>query len=162
MQDLIKQILKEYKKVWALRHAMDLLAWDIETNMPVRGSVARGEATAELEILQKGLLLSVSDLVEKAKNIESLDDFEKGVIRVLEREIRFYKKIPEEIILELNKVTSEGTIAWRIDRKNDEFKEFKPYLERVIELNRIISEKLGYEKHPYDVLLDLYARINCC
>ncbi|MFP3190997.1 MAG: carboxypeptidase M32 [Thermoproteota archaeon] len=156
MQDLIKQILKEYKKVWALRHAMDLLAWDIETNMPVRGSVARGEATAELEILQKGLLLSVSDLVEKAKNIESLDDFEKGVIRVLEREIRFYKKIPEEIILELNKVTSEGTIAWRIDRKNDEFKEFKPYLERVIELNRIISEKLGYEKHPYDALLDLY------
>lgn len=156
MHDLIKEILKEYKKIWALRHASALLGWDIETYMPTKGSAARGEALAQIEIIQKNFLLSISELVEKAKNIESLDDFESGIIRVLEREIKFYKKIPEEILLELSKVTSEGTIAWRIDRKNNEFKEFKPYLGKVIELNRIIAEKLGYKKHPYDALLDLY------
>jgi len=156
MHELILDILKEYRKIWALYHASNLLSWDIETYMPIAGASARGEAFAQLEILQKEIFTKLSALVKKAEKIESLDDIERGIVRVLSRRIKYYERIPEEIILELNKVSSEGTIEWRIDRKNNEFKRFKPYLEKVIELNRIIAEKLGYDKHPYNALLDTY------
>ncbi|HLI46541.1 MAG TPA: hypothetical protein VKU94_05040, partial [Geobacterales bacterium] len=144
------------KKVWALRYAIELLGWDIETYMPQGGAVARGEALAELEILTKKELMNISSLVEKASNLEGLDDVEKGIVRVLTRRIKYYSRIPEELLLELNQVTSKGTINWRIDRQKNEFNRFKPFLNRIVEINRVIAEKLGYEKHPYNALLDLY------
>jgi carboxypeptidase Taq len=156
MNKLVEEILKKYKRIWALKYASGLLGWDIETYMPPKGANARGEVFAHLDLIQKQEILSLASFVEEAEKIENLDDLEKGIIRVLNREIRFYKKVPEEIIVELNKVTSEGTIYWRIDRKKDEFNSFKPYLQRIIEINKIIAEKLGYEKHPYNALLDLY------
>jgi Zn-dependent carboxypeptidase len=156
MNKLVEEILKKYKRIWALKYASGLLGWDIETYMPPKGANARGEVFAHLDLIQKQEILSLASFVEEAEKIENLDDLEKGIIRVLNREIRFYKKVPEEIIVKLNKVTSEGTIYWRIDRKKDEFNSFKPYLQRIIEINKIIAEKLGYEKHPYNALLDLY------
>ncbi len=152
MQDL----LKAYRRVWALKHATSLMHWDEETYMPPGGAKARGLAGAELELISKELLLSLKPLVEKYEKREDLDDFGRGVVRVLRRAIDYYEKIPEEVITELASILPESHIAWVKAKEKDDFESFRPYLEKIVELERKIAESWGYEREPYDALLDLH------
>lgn len=155
---LIKEILKKYRTLWALGHAMGLMGWDSETYMPREGVTERAIARAELSVLRQKLLLKPEfvELVEKAKGLEGLNEFEQGVVRVLDREISIMKKLPPEHVYEFTKVTQEAVEAWRIAREKDDFEKFRPYLEKIVELSRKTAEYLGYEEHPYNALLDLY------
>lgn len=155
---LVKEILEKYRRLWALGHAISLLAWDSETYMPPEGVSERAIARAELSVLRQELLLKPEfvEKVEKAKVLEGLNEYEQGVVRVLDREISIMKKLPPEHVFEFSKVTQEAVEAWRVAREKDDFDKFKPYLEKIVELSRKTAEYLGYEEHPYNALLDLY------
>ncbi|GAB6947491.1 carboxypeptidase M32 [Vulcanisaeta sp. JCM 16161] len=152
----IDDLLREYKFVWAIDHANSLLGWDLEVNMPIEAASARGEALAYLALIRREYLLRLRDLVNKYEDAKDLTDFEKGVIRVLKRELKYYTSIPPEIIEELNRTTTKAAVVWREAKKESNFEKFKPYLSKIVELERIITDKLGYEGHPYNALLDLY------
>src|ERR1044071_1538322 len=96
---IIKQILDAYKPMWSLDHAISLMGWDFETYMPGNGMEERGVADSQLHLLHKDLLLNKDfvGVVESAKKLESLSDSEKGIIRVLDKEIEKQIKIPKEL-----------------------------------------------------------------
>ncbi|MGY0287235.1 MAG: carboxypeptidase M32 [Candidatus Methanodesulfokora washburnensis] len=152
-----KEILKKARTIWALDHASSLMDWDLEVNMPVEGVQERGIAASEIAVLRQKLLLDeeLSSLIEKAEK-EELDDYERGLLRVLKREIRIAKSLPPDLVQELTRVTQEAKVVWREAREKDDYSKFKPYLERIVELERKVADFLGYEKHPYDALLDLH------
>lgn len=153
----IKEILERYKVIWALNHASSLMGWDREVNMPEEGIGGRSLAAAEIAKLVQKLMLDEEfvKLIDKADG-EELTDIERGVVRMLKRDLKFYRKVPPEIVAEFAKVTSEAFVAWRTAKEKADFKIFAPYLERVVQLARVIADKLGYEEHPYDALLDLH------
>lgn len=155
---VIKEILEKCRVLWALAHAGALLGWDAETYMPREGVRERSIARAELSVLSQQLILRPEfvELVEKASRIEDLNDYEKGVVRVLEREIRIAKALPPWLIAEYAKVTQEAMIAWREAKKKDNYNLFKPYLEKIVDLARKKADYLGWKEHPYDALLDLF------
>ena len=96
----MNQILDAYKPMWSLNHAISLMGWDFETYMPRKGTEERGVADSQLHTLHKELLLNKDfvSLVESAKKkLESLNDPEKGIVRVLSREITKQIKIPKEL-----------------------------------------------------------------
>ncbi|TLY00951.1 MAG: carboxypeptidase M32, partial [Thaumarchaeota archaeon] len=49
-----------------------------------------------------------------------------------------------------------GNMAWRQAREKSDFKMYQPHLKNMIEIKKQIADKIGYEKHPYDALLDTY------
>ncbi|AWR93318.1 carboxypeptidase M32 [Acidianus brierleyi] len=151
----MQEILNEYRKAWSISYAISLLGWDLETYMPQEGAKARGEVFAQLSTLRREKIMQLKENVEKLRD-EDLDDFGKGVKRVLSREIKYFLAVPKEIDEELNRLTSEAEIVWRQARKENNFLKFEPYLTKIVELERKIAEKLGYEGHPYNALLDLY------
>ncbi len=155
---VIKELLSKVRVLWALRHATSLMAWDTETYMPREGSTERAIASGELSVLSQQLILrpEVIELVEKAEKQEDLNDYEKGVVRVLKRSIKIAKALPPKLVYELAKTSQEAVVVWREARKKNDFNMFKPYLEKIVDLNREAAEYLGYEEHPYDALLDLY------
>lgn len=155
---IIREILGYYRRVWAIEHALNLLHWDAETYMPVKGVVERSRAVAELSVLVQELVTNEKfvGLVEKASERSDLNDYEKGLIRVLERIIRVAKKLPPRHVHEFARVTQEAVVVWRNAKKTNNYDLFKPYLQKIIELNREKAEFLGYKEHPYDALLDLY------
>ena len=155
---LILDILKEYRTIWALGHAQALMGWDSETYMPREGVEERAVARAELSVLQRSLLLkpSLVEKVEKAQAVEGLNEYEAGVVRVLARNIDRLRKIPEKLLYEKVKVSQEAVHVWVEAKKTGDFQKFKPYLEKIVELTRETAERLGYEEHPYDALLDIY------
>ncbi len=153
---VIQEILKRYTQVWALGHSMAVLGWDTETHMPERGARPRGIASGQLAMLSQKATTDLDGLVRKAEKAKDLDDMEKGVVRVLRRSLDYYLKIPPELVDELQRVTTEATVVWRQARKNSDFKLFRPHLEKIVALERTVADRLGYEKHPYNALLDLF------
>ena len=152
-----KEILRKARTIWALDHASSLMDWDLEVNMPVEGVQERGIAASEIAVLRQKLLLDeeLSSLIGNAEK-EELNDYERGLIRVLKREIKIAKALPPELVQELARVTQEAKVIWREAKEKDDYNRFKPYLERIVELERKAADFLGYEKHPYDALLDLH------
>jgi carboxypeptidase Taq len=88
---VILDLLAKYKPIAAMTHTSALLGWDLEINMPEAGTTARGQAQAEIELLRQKMTLDLTGLIEKAERQKSLNDAEKGVIRVIKRELDFYQ-----------------------------------------------------------------------
>jgi len=134
------------------------MSWDSETYMPQESVKNRALARAELSVLSQQLLLRPEfvDLVDKASKQEDLNEYERGVVRVLQRSIRIAKSFPPWFVAEFSKVTEEASVAWRNAKEKNDYELFKPYLAKIIELSRKAADFLGWEDHPYDALLDLH------
>ena len=155
---VMNQILDAYKPMWSLNHALSLMGWDFETYMPRKGTEERGVADSQLHVLHKELLLNKEfvGLVEAAKKLESLSDSEKGIVRVLNREITKQIKIPKELTEAESLERIRGNMIWRQAREKSDFMMYAPHLKNMIEIKKQIAEKIGYENHPYDALLDTF------
>jgi carboxypeptidase Taq len=134
------------------------MGWDFETYMPTSGTEERGMADSQLHILHKNLLLNKDfvGLVESAKKLDGLSDLEKGIVRVLNREITKQIKIPNELTQAESLERIRGNMVWREARQKSDFMMYAPHLKKMIEIKKQIAEKIGYEKHPYDALLDSF------
>lgn len=153
---LIQQVLEKYKPIWALDHASSLLNWDLETYMPVDGSKPRGFAYAQLSLLRQERIVEGASLISQAEKLPGLSDEEKGILRVAKREVDYYTKIPPKLLEDLERTGKEATVVWRDARRKSDFSEFKPWLEKIVDLKRQEAEKLGYQGHPYNALLNKY------
>ncbi len=155
---VVKELVEKTRVLWAIGHALALMGWDTETYMPSEGAEERGIASGELSVLRQKILLSpeIKELVEKAAAQEGLNDYERGVVRVMKRALRIAGSIPPRLTYERARISREAVVVWRKARERDDYEMFKPYLKRIVEINREIAEHLGYEDHPYDALLDLY------
>jgi len=153
---IIREILERYQQVWALGHSGALMGWDMETGMPEAGATARGMASGQLHMMAQKATLGLSELVKRAAKKGDLDDYEKGVLRVLGRSIDYYVKIPPELVDKIERTTAQATVVWRTARKKSDFKLFTPHLEKILELEQEVAERLATGKHPYDSLLDIY------
>ncbi len=154
-----RRIVKFLRYHWALNHALALMHWDLETYMPREGvkdrSIAIEELSAEVHRIERSDELA--RLVEEAgKHLDEMNDYERGLVRVVARRVRIARSIPEDLVRRKARVTSEATVVWAKAKKESNFALFKPYLKQIVEIERVIAEKLGYEEHPYDALLDLY------
>lgn len=154
----ILEILDKYKVIWSLNHLGALGNWDLSVYMPEEGATARGEALGKIATLSQKIFLDKEfvELIKKADLEKDLNDYERAIIRMLKRSLKYYEKLPAEFIEEFSKVTSESHIAWKNAKEKNDFSIFEPYLEKIVELTKKKAEYLGYEKHPYDALLDEY------
>ena len=91
---------------------------------------------------------------KKEPNIKKINDIEKALLREAGKEYDKRKKLPTGLVEELENVTSKANTAWVSARKNNKFSDFAPYLEKVFSLKRKVADLIGYEKSPYDALLD--------
>ena len=151
-----EELLSAYKPIWALNHASAIFEWDSETYMPLEGAKSRGFAQAEIALMKQERMKNLENSIVKVQKLAELGDREKGVLRVLGRELEYFQKVPPRLIEELEKVTAEATVVWRAARKKSDFSIFKPFLEKIVTLKQTEADKLGYVDHPYNALLNLF------
>jgi carboxypeptidase Taq len=154
----VKDLLSKTRVLWALGHAMALMSWDAETYMPEKGIAERSVAMGELSVLSQKLLLdeSITKLVDDLVGKENLNEYEAGVVRVLERQIRIMKALPPDLVREIAEITQRARPVWREAKEKNKYDLFKPYLDKIIELMRRAADYIGYDEHPYDALLDRF------
>ena len=152
------QKLKE-KYIWIshFSSAFELLQWDMETHMPKKGGKWRAQIIGSLsEFIQAqqtsdemGKLLS-----EAEKEAESEED--KALVRVAKKEYEKFKKIPPELWGKFALETAKAQRIWEDAKRNSDFSIFAPQLEKIVEIVKELSERVGYEENRYDALLDFF------
>lgn len=139
-------------------HIEAILGWDQETYMPPKAIEERAAQLALLEGLahRKAVNPEIGELLAALEAKSDLSDDEKAYVRVVRRDYDRETKLPESFVTEYAKAASISQATWVEAKKNNDFKAFKPHLERMVELNRQRAAYLNPSARPYDVLLDLY------
>lgn len=156
---VVGKLLKQYRPIYLLGKAQEILDWDSEVNLPDLASEARGD--------QMGMLSEFAVrawtrrpfqhlLADAIQSLPVLDPVERAVVRELEHSSRYYTRVPQRVIVQRDRITAEATTAWRQARDEDSFKVFLPFLERIVHLSQEVADSLGFDRNPYDPLLDLH------
>ncbi len=147
------------KRIDHYNSAVALLHWDKRTYIPRKGVDARSEALGMLA--SEAHRLTVSD--EMKGFLEDLlplsADLDPITARALEQRKKDFDrsvKIPVERHEEFMVLTSKAEAVWEEARAQSDFSLFAPYLSRIVDMMREFADYWGYERHPYDALLDPY------
>ncbi len=158
-KDPIERVLEISRELATLRDVNACLGWDQETAMPPGGAEPRANGLAMIQGLHHERLVSkeLGDLLEQlwAKK-DSLSEENQANVRELRRHHLKAAKLPSDLVTELARTTSLAHHAWMDARKKSDFASFAPWLEKIFKLKRQEAEAIGYEKDPYDALIDAF------
>jgi len=154
-----ERLLSLSKEISLLNSCMALLDWDEKTYLPRGGVKHRGDQLALLAGIrhQKATSPEIGELLKKLEGSHLTNDpdsFEAANIREIKHGYEKLVKIPRSLVEELTRVTTVAHGVWAEARQKSDFSLFLPYLEKIIKLKRQQAEAVGYEKDPYDALLD--------
>jgi carboxypeptidase Taq len=161
MSEKLKQLKEILGEVSDLNHAVSVLSWDQQVNMPPAGGEARGRQMGTLgKIAQEKFIADevgrlLEDLKQEFAGVDH-DSDEVALIRVASRNYDIAKRVPPSFIVEQAVATSVAFEAWVEAKAKSDFSFFLPYLEKVMELTQKYISFFPPADHPYDVLLDLY------
>jgi carboxypeptidase Taq len=156
-----ERLLAALREVADLEAASALLDWDEQTVMPPGAAEVRGAQGATVSRLahERFTRPEVGEWLEALAGFEAAhepDSFEASLVRVARREYGKAVRVPSELVHALSQATSRAFHAWVEARRADAFGDFRPHLERVLELVREKADHLGWQGERYDALLDIY------
>lgn len=156
--DALKQHIAEYND---LLNILNILKWDMRTQMPAGGASTRGQQLATLNKLAKEKFTSdkTAKLLDSAEADVASHDADSYKVRAVQQIRQYYgiqKRIPAEIIGAIAELEPESEHAWVEARKHDDFEAFAPYLQKMLDYNIQLAEAIGYDDHPYDALVFEY------
>lgn len=159
------QLLKLSRSSALLQSVHYLLDWDQETYMPQEAIGMRSEQSEMIASLvhkkktSKKFATALSSLMDLKTGHIHDNKLSKEQIAALKRWRRDYLqeiKLPGVFVKQFAKTTSTASHVWQSAKKNNNFKEFVPHLQKVVSLCRKKADLLGFAEHPYDALLDLF------
>jgi carboxypeptidase Taq len=172
MNDSTIDVKKEYQKLFkqgryihTLQGIVALLDWDQETHMPEGAAEIRGEQLKIMaglihkERVSKKLTKPLGKLIDiKTGQVTAthLTPREQSALKEWRRDLLIDEALPKRFVEEFAKLCSQGILAWRKARKENDFPSFAPLLKKIVSFNRKKADYIGYQKHPYDALCDLY------
>lgn len=155
---LLEDLHQRWKKISLLESTLSLLGWDEQVCMPSAGQAWRGEQSS----LVAGLIHSelthpgFAEILDHLEAAPPDDPFLQASIREARRRQQRAVKIPTALVEELARVCSQAQPVWANSRKNSDFPQFLPFLEKIIRLKREEASAVGWKGHPYNALLDEY------
>lgn len=154
-----QQLTRIFTRLSRFSHLSAMAGWDMFTMMPPGGSQARGEALAELSVLQHQILTdkNVAVWLEGAAQ-ENLNDIEQANLREMTRQYQQAALLPEALVEAKSLAGSKCEHAWRSQRPANDWAGFSANLKEVVKLSREEARLRADAKgcSPYDALLDIY------
>lgn len=143
-----------------VKYASAVLQWDQETYLPPKGAVMRGRQIATLSEIAHELFTDekLGSLLQQLVSADGLDAQQhKNVILSLEDYNR-NKKLPAAFVRQSSEAANKSFHAWIEARKKNDFSIFREPLDTIIRLKKQEADLLGYERHPYDALMNDYDK----
>jgi carboxypeptidase Taq len=155
------ELIQRFKETRLLDSIGSVLGWDERTYMPAKGSAHRAEQMALLARLGHEQLTAplMGELLSELHQSPLVKDAEAAPavnIREIRRLHDIAAKVPGSLVEELARVTTRAQGVWQEARKNNDFKTFAPWLDKIVGLKRQEAQAIGYRGVPYDALLDQY------
>ncbi|HIH6947935.1 TPA: carboxypeptidase M32, partial [Enterobacter hormaechei] len=154
-----QQLTRTFQRLSRFSHLSSIASWDMFTMMPPGGSAARGEALAEMSVLQHQILTDkkVGEWLAAAAD-EDLNDVEQANLREMTRHYQQATLLPESLVEAKSLAGSRCEHAWRTQRPANDWQGFSANLKEVVKLSREEARLRAEAKGctPYDALLDIF------
>ena len=156
-----QELKRRCREISLLGSCAGVLGWDERTYMPRGGAGLRADQLSLLSGMMHekftdpkvGELLST---LEASDLVKDEDSPEAANIRETRHQFDKATKLPKNLVEEITKTTTLAQGEWVTARKNNDFKHFQPWLDKVLTLEIKKAEAYGYEGEPYNALLDNY------
>ena len=160
-QQTYQKLCDAVQEATMLSRIQHLLEWDEQTKMPKAGGAYRAEQMAYMAGLvhQKQTAPEIGEWLDQLADSPLAGDTKSDTgsnLYHLRRDYDKKTKLPQSLVEHLAKACTLGQQVWVEARRADDFKKFQPNLEEIIRLKREEASALGYDKTPYDPLLDDY------
>ena len=153
------ELARRHARLFRLRHASAMLAWDRATMMPPGGLGARAAAEAELQLQALALRTdpAVGELLDGAAG-EALGDWEAANLREMRRDWIDANAVPATVIERRALATADCELGWRRQRPQNDWQGYLPAFREVVAVSRDEARHLGdaIGCGPYDALLQRY------
>ena len=146
-------------RIMALKAAMTLFEWDNETLAPPKAARLTSNVIGALsgEYFQAVDDEKVRELVKACQEDPGLSEAEKAQVRELSREQEKLACIPRDEYQAFARLTAESARIWQEAKEQDDFAQFAPTLEKVIDYQeRFAAYRAKDGQKRYDVMLDDY------
>ncbi len=153
------KLCERSREVYLIRSVAAVLTWDLETYIPSKAVQYRADQLSYLEAKAHRLFTdsTVGDwLTESEQYAFHSDSEEHANVREWRRAYNRATKIPVSLVEEFEKSRTLARGAWVHARDENNFSEFEPHLEKIIQLTRQKADLWGYEESPYDALIEDY------
>jgi carboxypeptidase Taq len=161
-QKAYEQLQARMQEIALLGNTAGVLGWDQEVYMPGANSPYRAEQLSLLAGMthHKFTDPQVGNWIAQAASSKELTGDPQSDSAVNLREWRRSydrsTKLPQRLVEEMTRITSQAQVEWVAARKENKFARFQPWLDKIIPLCREQAECYGYTKHPYNALLEDY------
>lgn len=162
MNHYYKQLLPYLERNHAYQAALALLSWDTETLAPTAASDYTAKYVGILSEEAYRILIcdEVEDLIKKLtskKEQETLNDSERAVVRLLEKEYKKLSCIPVKEYREFSELCAGAQPLYCRAKQNGKFEDFAPTLEKLVDFTRrFASYRAKKSDNLYNVLLNDY------
>ncbi len=160
-QQTYQKLCDAVQQATMVERIQHLLEWDEQTKMPKAGGAYRAEQMAYMAGLvhQKQTAPEMGEWLDQLADSPLAGDTKSDTgsnLYHLRRDYNKKTRLPQTLVEHLAKACTLGQQVWVEARRADDFKMFQPNLEEIIRLKREEASALGYDKTPYDPLLDDY------
>lgn len=149
-------LMAQVRTTRALAQVAGLLSWDQEVMMPANGAAVRAEQAAALEEIthQRNSDPRMEEWLDELDQVE-LSAEQSANVRLTRRSYERTSKIPATLATELARTTSQAQGIWAKAREANDFEQFSPILQTIIDLKRQEAACLQRDGHTaYDALLN--------
>ena len=152
-----EEFVARLRELAAVSHAQGLLHWDQETCMPSRGAAFRAQSLGALAGIRHEKLTDPR-LVQLVDELSGQDLSGDGAVNVreLKRDQDRALKVPGDLVVALSECQSLSREAWAEARAKSDFTLFLPWLEKILDLQKQVAHKVGFEGSMYNAFLDEY------
>jgi carboxypeptidase Taq len=155
--DPYPEFLDHVQRLTYVSDADGLLSWDQQVMMPEGGTPARSKQSSALSSVHHDLLTDdqLGEWLDTLADADLSAD-RRAVVREVQREHDRATSVPEELVAEISEASSNALPVWEQARENDDFDEFAPPLEEMVELKREYANEIDPDRDPYAVLFEEY------
>ncbi|RQG91049.1 carboxypeptidase M32 [Natrarchaeobius chitinivorans] len=155
--DTYEEFEDRVERISNVSNAAGVLRWDQEVVMPEGGTPARAQQLSTLSSISHELL-TAEETGELLADLESdsLPEERAAIVREVRRRYDRETSVPGELVEEISETTANAHPTWKRARETDDFEEFAPVLEKLVELKREYAEYVDPDADPYAVLFADY------
>ncbi|MBI4515853.1 MAG: carboxypeptidase M32 [Deltaproteobacteria bacterium] len=157
MAEPFAELINHLREVHDLKGALSLLHWDQETQLPSGATAGRARQIGALAAVvhQRETEPRFLELVDAlAAQLDQLEFGQQVDVRETKWRIDRKRRLDTALVRERATLRSEAHAVWVNARSNNDFTALRPYLDRLIAIERRVAAAIDSGRPAYDVLLE--------
>lgn len=159
-QEQYDRYVKTMTRIADVRNASAVLQWDQETYLPPKGATLRGQQISTLAEMAHQLFSAddLGELLNSLKDDENLPASQKRNVVLTWEDYNKNKKYSPQLVRAISDAVNKAFHSWMEARKQSSFAHYQKDLDALVQLKKEEAGVLGFERHPYDALLNEYEK----